>query len=316
MKLLVYESKIRSSSKRDHEELDFICNEYLKLDLEIDYVKYEDIIKDVKVKNGSIIQSSIKYEGDYDWVHVRLSSREWRKLKLRETLWGEHQKVKGIPITFGRWNQFMKYKRAHMFKHEVGKISEHVLGMLHELGHYFEGDVAVVHSFFYGYSRLYTKAQERSLSPKRYVRQPSLLKALDWIFNKSYTYKFLYGLKAKVTIEKKIKPYIYFNEKESEGIDHNFMLLLDKARPIAGIPFVINSGYRTPEHNKRVGGVVNSAHTKRLAVDLRARNGKEIYLIVNALTQVGIKRIGINWEKMFVHADIDYTKPTPTIYKY
>ncbi len=115
---------------------------------------------------------------------------------------------------------------------------------------------------------------------------------------------------------KKQNTYKYFTESEVEGLDHEFVLLLDKSRGIAGIPFSINSGFRTVAHNKAVGGVKGSSHTKGLAVDLRARNGKEIYTIVNALMQVGIKRIGINWDKQFIHCDVDYTKPTPTIYKY
>jgi uncharacterized protein YcbK (DUF882 family) len=108
----------------------------------------------------------------------------------------------------------------------------------------------------------------------------------------------------------------HFSTKEVNGLDVKLVEILDKAREIAGIPFIINSGLRTPEHNKKVGGVADSAHLKGLAVDLRARNGQEIYTIVQACMQVGIKRIGINWEKKFCHVDIDYSKPNPTIYKY
>jgi hypothetical protein len=45
----------------------------------------------------------------------------------------------------------------------------------------------------------------------------------------------------------------------------DFLLKLDKARGIAGVPFKINSGYRTESHNKKVGGTPNSAHTKGFA---------------------------------------------------
>lgn len=44
---------------------------------------------------------------------------------------------------------------------------------------------------------------------------------------------------------------------------------LDEIREKFGAPIVINSGYRTAEVNKAVGGVVNSWHTKGLAVDIR-----------------------------------------------
>jgi hypothetical protein len=37
-------------------------------------------------------------------------------------------------------------------------------------------------------------------------------------------------------------------------MDKHFLRLLDNARQIAGIPFKINSGFRTPKHNEKVGG--------------------------------------------------------------
>jgi zinc D-Ala-D-Ala carboxypeptidase len=113
------------------------------------------------------------------------------------------------------------------------------------------------------------------------------------------------------------KKYKNFSDLEVKGLDHDFVVLLDKARDIAGIPFVINSGFRTPEHNKKVGGVADSAHLSGKAVDLRARNGEETYAIIKSAMDVGIKRIGINRASQFVHLDISYAdKPYPTIYEY
>ena len=119
-----------------------------------------------------------------------------------------------------------------------------------------------------------------------------------------------------VEANKKKPKYKNFSELEVKGLNHDFVLLLDKARDIAGIPFIINSGFRTPEHNKAVGGVDDSAHLSGLAVDLRARNGAETYAIVKAAIEVGIKRIGINRASQFVHLDIAEDKPNPTIYEY
>ena len=112
------------------------------------------------------------------------------------------------------------------------------------------------------------------------------------------------------------RKYKYFSDSEVKGLKPELVSLLDKARGIAGISFVINSGYRTVAHNKAVGGVANSAHLSGLAVDLRARNGAESYAIIKSAMEVGIKRIGINRKKNFIHLDVDYTKPTPTIYEY
>ena len=45
-----------------------------------------------------------------------------------------------------------------------------------------------------------------------------------------------------------------------EYMDADFLTMLDNARDLAGIPFKINSGYRTIEHNEKVGGRPNSSH--------------------------------------------------------
>ena len=110
--------------------------------------------------------------------------------------------------------------------------------------------------------------------------------------------------------------YKYFSAKEVTGLDHEFVLLLDMARELAGVPFNINSGYRTVAKNKAVGGVADSAHLTGLAVDIRARNGEETYKIISGAVSVGIPRIGINRKSQFVHLDIDTSKPSPTLYEY
>ena len=99
-------------------------------------------------------------------------------------------------------------------------------------------------------------------------------------------------------------------------MDRHFLELLDEIRAEAGIPFQINSGYRTPEHNRdpKVGGGPNSAHLRGMAADIRATSGRQKALIVLAAAKNGIQRIGIG--KTFVHIDIDGTLPSPTIWLY
>jgi hypothetical protein len=46
--------------------------------------------------------------------------------------------------------------------------------------------------------------------------------------------------------------------------------VLDPARDKLGEPIVVNSGYRCQKHNKAVGGVANSQHTKGEAADVSA----------------------------------------------
>jgi zinc D-Ala-D-Ala carboxypeptidase len=97
-------------------------------------------------------------------------------------------------------------------------------------------------------------------------------------------------------------------------MNKDFIRRLDTARGIAGIPFKINSGYRTAAHNTKVGGRVGSSHKKGLAVDIGYYGSRERYLILNALMQVGINRIGI--AKTFIHCDVDKNKDEDVIWLY
>ena len=76
---------------------------------------------------------------------------------------------------------------------------------------------------------------------------------------------------------------------------------LQMARDIVGKPLHINSGYRSPEYNKQVGGVPNSYHTQGMAFDISLRN-IDRYELVAALRKAGFT--GIGHYPTFVHADI------------
>tara|TARA_R100000231_G_scaffold139613_1_gene121634 strand:- start:1841 stop:2197 length:357 start_codon:yes stop_codon:yes gene_type:complete len=91
-----------------------------------------------------------------------------------------------------------------------------------------------------------------------------------------------------------------------KNMDINFINKLEQAREIAGIPFKITSGFRTAEHNEKVGGVKNSSHIKGVAADVAVGSGKERYIILNALIRAGFKRIGV--AKTFIHCDTDADK--------
>lgn len=87
--------------------------------------------------------------------------------------------------------------------------------------------------------------------------------------------------------------WTYFSESEVQNLDTEFVAKLDMARHRAGVPFIITSGFRTPEINAGVGGVENSAHLQGLAVDLLCRNSEWLWHILDGLYSVGFKRIGI-----------------------
>jgi zinc D-Ala-D-Ala carboxypeptidase len=97
-------------------------------------------------------------------------------------------------------------------------------------------------------------------------------------------------------------------------MDKDFLEKLDYARGNAGVPFKINSGYRTEEWNTRVGGRVGSSHLKGLAADIHCNNSRDRALIIKALLEVGITRIGI--ANTFIHCDVDKRKDQDVIWLY
>lgn len=100
--------------------------------------------------------------------------------------------------------------------------------------------------------------------------------------------------------------YKYFKDKEIVGLDTGLVKMLDQAREIAGIPFVITSGVRTTEQNTSAGGVNDSSHKKGLAADLRCHDSRTRFIMFKALLQVGFMRIGCDGKH--IHVDIDSEK--------
>ena len=90
--------------------------------------------------------------------------------------------------------------------------------------------------------------------------------------------------------------------------------LLDRARSIAGVPFIINSGARCKNHNRAIGSKDTSSHTKGLAVDIKASGSRERALIMNALCSLGINRFGL--DSTFIHTDIDTAKEANVTWLY
>ena len=78
--------------------------------------------------------------------------------------------------------------------------------------------------------------------------------------------------------------------------------MFDAARTDAGVPFIIDSGYRCPKHNS--SDAVKSTsdnHPSGEAGDIRCADGPTRMKIVAALIKVGFRRLGFH--KSFIHAD-------------
>lgn len=82
---------------------------------------------------------------------------------------------------------------------------------------------------------------------------------------------------------------------------------LQVIRDTVGAPLYISSSYRTPAHNKAVGGAKNSQHLQAKAADISTRNKtpKQLARIIEKLIaegKIAIKGVGVY--PGFVHVDI------------
>ena len=115
----------------------------------------------------------------------------------------------------------------------------------------------------------------------------------------------------------------YFSEREFQrcvpacslqDMQQHTMDRLDAARRIAGIPFVLNSAYRSRKYELTKGRTGTGAHTAGCAVDIRCNTSENRYKIVASLLMAGFTRIGIG--KTYIHADDDITKTQNVIWHY
>ena len=131
----------------------------------------------------------------------------------------------------------------------------------------------------------------------------------------------------KINVKMKLKHFKYEEfaspDLPNSGnlMDATFLAMLDAGREIAGIPFKINSAYRTEEYNntlyKRLGRKQNatkSSHTVGKAVDIHCTDSRSRWIIITALQKAGFTRFGI--AKTFIHVDSDENKSQDVIWTY
>lgn len=85
-------------------------------------------------------------------------------------------------------------------------------------------------------------------------------------------------------------------------VDDALPELLQKVRDHFGKPVVINSGYRTPSHNAKVGGVKSSLHVKGQAADIVV-SGVSPLTVAQYAEYLMPDRGGIGLYTGFVHLD-------------
>ena len=130
---------------------------------------------------------------------------------------------------------------------------------------------------------------------------------------------FMFDAIAFVNIPNQIKEeakagYKYFKQSEIVGLEPSLVEMLDTARGLAGLPFIISSGKRTKAQNEKAGGVEDSAHLQGYAVDLVFKTSDARWKMINSLFKAGFTRIGIG--ENFIHVDNDPSKPKQLIWHY
>lgn len=144
-----------------------------------------------------------------------------------------------------------------------------------------------------------------------------------WLFKRQRLYlahHAVYSNNAKIKdmINENFHQYFTFSEFDSPDqpgsgvlMDREFLNQLTIARIAADVPFRINSGYRTKEHNNRLiemgfKASPNSSHMKGVAADIAVHDNYERFRVISGLIEAGFARIGIG--NGFIHVDSDRSK--------
>lgn len=86
-------------------------------------------------------------------------------------------------------------------------------------------------------------------------------------------------------------------------VDSRLLDKLQALRDRVGKPVIVTSGYRTPEHNKRIGGAKGSYHMQGLAADIviKGLTSREIAAIAR---DIGFTGIGVYPTRGHCHVDV------------
>ena len=100
-----------------------------------------------------------------------------------------------------------------------------------------------------------------------------------------------------------VREFACHDGSDTVKIDMQLIRQLETIRAhFGGKPIHINSAYRTPEHNAKVGGSKNSYHMKGMAADIVVQ-GVDSRTVAQYAESLGINGIGWYEAKKFTHLD-------------
>lgn len=91
------------------------------------------------------------------------------------------------------------------------------------------------------------------------------------------------------------------SETGENQISPQFVQALDFLREKCGFPFVITSGYRSPDHSIEKAKDKPGRHSEGIAADIKVNSGSQRFRLVQHAIEHGFTGIGI--AKTFVHLD-------------
>lgn len=86
-------------------------------------------------------------------------------------------------------------------------------------------------------------------------------------------------------------------------IDSGLVNKLQQLRDQVGRPVIVTSGYRTPEHNRAIGGAERSFHMQGLAADIVVE-GMSSAELADVAKQIGFTGIGVYPRRGHCHVDV------------
>ena len=90
-------------------------------------------------------------------------------------------------------------------------------------------------------------------------------------------------------------------------MEQDFLSKLDALREACGFPFVITSGYRSPDHPLEAGKEIPGTHAQGIAADIKITNSAQRYTIIREALAHGFTGLGVAGD--FIHVDTRGTVP-------